>query len=85
MEKQTPIVVSCDSDFYRGRPVAYEENVEFSTSAESYGSHIAHSRHLLSFLFTVQAEFSNINVAAYSDTGAVVDITTTKNGVQVIQ
>jgi len=33
----------------------------------------------------VQAEFSNVNVAAYSDSGAVVDITTTKNGVQVIQ
>lgn len=32
-----------------------------------------------------QAEFADINVAAYSDTGAVVDVTVIKNGVPVIQ
>jgi len=36
-------------------------------------------------LVCIQAEFANVNVAAYSDTGAVVDITTVKHGVQVIQ
>jgi len=55
MPKPTRIIVSCDSKFYRGRPVNVKKTCIVFTSAAtisaSYGSHVALSQHPLSSLF----------------------------------
>lgn len=40
---------------------------------------------LIHRLFWLQAEFSEINLASYSDTGTMVDIKVTRNGTRVVR
>ena len=46
------IVVSCDPEFYRVRPVRYETDVVIVSA--SNGSHVELSQHLLSFLLQLE-------------------------------